>query len=69
MPYFFYLIEIRHNKFYTLHVQLMALSKQAITSHCVHANMQCFQNALAYFITTVSYEDKMFMKVTPGCCQ
>jgi hypothetical protein len=27
-----------------------------------HAPMQCFQNALAYFATAVSYSRKMFMK-------
>jgi hypothetical protein len=28
--------------------------------------MQCFQNALAYFYTVVSYTRKMFTKSTPG---
>jgi hypothetical protein len=28
--------------------------------------MQCFQNALAYFVMAVSYACKMFMKSTPG---
>jgi hypothetical protein len=28
--------------------------------------IQCFQNALAYFATVVSYAGKMFMKSTPG---
>jgi hypothetical protein len=32
------------------------------TVQCMH----CFQNALAYFPTDVSYECKMFMKWTPG---
>ena len=31
----------------------------------MHALMQCFQNALAYFASAVSYECKMFMKLTP----
>jgi hypothetical protein len=34
--------------------------------HCIHAPMQCFQNALAYFATGVSYACKMFIKLTPG---
>jgi hypothetical protein len=28
--------------------------------------MQCIQNVLALFATTVSYARKMFMKLTPG---
>jgi hypothetical protein len=28
--------------------------------------MQCFQNALAYFVMAVSYACKIFMKLTPG---
>ncbi len=28
--------------------------------------MQCFQNALAYFATAVSYEREKFIKLTPG---
>jgi hypothetical protein len=32
---------------------------------CVHALVQHFQNALAYFAMVVSYECKMFMKLTP----
>jgi hypothetical protein len=27
---------------------------------------KCFQNALAYFVTDVSYARKMLMKSTPG---
>ncbi len=34
--------------------------------HCLHVPMQCFQAALAYFATAVSYTCKMFMKVAPG---
>jgi hypothetical protein len=33
--------------------------------HCLHAPTQCFQNALAYFGTNISYTCKMFMKLTP----
>ena len=29
----------------------------------MHAPMQCFQKALAYFATAVSYARKMFMKL------
>ncbi len=31
----------------------------------MHAPMQCFQNASAYFVTALSYRCKMFMKSTP----
>jgi hypothetical protein len=31
----------------------------------MHAPMQSFQTALAYFVTVVSYVHKMFMKLTP----
>jgi hypothetical protein len=31
----------------------------------MHANMQRFQNALAYFATLVSYARKIFIKLTP----
>jgi hypothetical protein len=33
--------------------------------NCMHGPMPCFQNALAYFATAVSYEGKMFMKLPP----
>ncbi len=46
-----------------LHPYVMVLAKQAKLS--VLAAMQCFQNALAYFATAVSYVRKMFMKSTP----
>jgi hypothetical protein len=32
----------------------------------MHAPNQYFQNALAYFVTAVSYDRKMFMKSSPG---
>ncbi len=32
----------------------------------MHATVQCFGNAPAYFATAVSYARKMFMKLTPG---
>jgi hypothetical protein len=31
----------------------------------MHAPMLCFKNALAYFATAISYEHKIFMKLTP----
>ncbi len=34
--------------------------------YCMHAPMACFQNALAYFATAVSYACKMFLKLTTG---
>ncbi len=37
-------------------------------SACMHAPMQCFQNALAYFATVVSYARKMLMKSITGVC-
>jgi hypothetical protein len=44
------------------------LSKISCTIiHCMHALVQCFQNALTYFATAVSYGQKMFMKSTPEC--
>jgi len=33
--------------------------------YCMHAPMQCIQNAPAYLITAVSYAHKMFMKLAP----
>ncbi len=33
--------------------------------HCMHVSLPRFQNALAYFATAVSYEHKMFLKLTP----
>jgi hypothetical protein len=32
----------------------------------MHDPMQCLQNALAYFVMVVSYERKMFVKLSPG---
>jgi hypothetical protein len=40
-----------------------ALAKLA---RCMHAPMQRFQNAPAYFVTAVNYAPKMFMKSAPG---
>ncbi len=34
--------------------------------YCMHAPMACFQNALTYFVTVVSYACKMFLKLTTG---
>jgi hypothetical protein len=34
--------------------------------HCILALKQCFQIALAYFATAISYTHKIFMKSTPG---
>ncbi len=31
----------------------------------MHVPMQCFQNAPPYFVMTVSYTQKMFVKWTP----
>ncbi len=31
----------------------------------IYAPMQCFQNALAYYISAVTYKCKMLMKWTP----
>ncbi len=39
--------------------------KISCIKNCMHAPMQCFQNALAYFPTTISYPYKMFLKLTP----
>jgi hypothetical protein len=43
-------------------------SKISWTINCIHAPMQCFQNALAYLATAVSYMRKMFLKLVPGVC-
>jgi hypothetical protein len=40
-------------------------SKTGITVYCMEAPLQCLQNALAYFVTAVSYARKMCMKLTP----
>ncbi len=32
---------------------------------CFHCPMQCFQNALPYFVTVVSYTRKMLIKLIP----
>jgi hypothetical protein len=36
------------------------------TTCYMHAPMQHFQNALAYFAVVVNYKHKMFMKLIPG---
>jgi hypothetical protein len=36
------------------------------TVQSMHASMKCFQNALAYFASAVSYVYKMFVKLTAG---
>jgi hypothetical protein len=50
------------------HKHFMAVydpNKVSCTVHCMHAAMQCFLNALAYFATAVSYDHKTHMKWTP----
>ncbi len=47
-------------------VILPALVFPGCTIHCMHAPIQWFQNALAYFAKAVSYACKMFMKLAPG---
>jgi len=51
-------------KFYACKVRLKQskLDIQAGT----HALTQCFQNALAYITTAISYAHKMFINVAPG---
>ncbi len=48
-------------------MSLTALEKYVVQCiHCMHYTMQCFNDALVYFVTAVSYERKMFVKLTPG---
>jgi hypothetical protein len=42
------------------------LSKTGTSVYCMHAPMQCLQNALVYFDTALNYACKMFMILTPG---
>ncbi len=41
-------------------------SKISCTAHCMHAPMQCVQNAQAYFGAVIGYRCKIFMNLTPG---
>jgi hypothetical protein len=41
------------------------LSKISCTIHFMHASKQFFNKALAYFVSAVSYECKMFMRLRP----
>jgi hypothetical protein len=42
------------------------LSEQNKLCHPTYDSAQCFQDALAYLASAISYKGKMFMTLTPG---
>ena len=43
----------------------MVPAKYVVPSTEMHSTTQCFQNVPPYFATVVSYERKLFVKLTP----
>ncbi len=48
------------------HVMRVTYNTRIISCTIMYAPIQCFQNSLTHFATAISYEQKMFMKLTPG---